>query len=78
MKPPLFENWVGGSTPPAAPAERKGVGCKLWYLTIDYKDPVWMNETIKSKMKAKLILYNKNMFRMEDLKLLHFSSKFNN
>ena len=23
------------------------------YITIDDKDPVWMNETIKSKMKAK-------------------------
>ena len=29
------------------------------YITIDHKDPVWMNETIKSKMKAKNILYKK-------------------
>ena len=29
------------------------------YISIDDKDPVWMNETIKSKMKAKNILYKK-------------------
>ena len=29
------------------------------YITIDHKDIVWMNETIKSKMKAKIILYKK-------------------
>ena len=29
------------------------------YITIDHKDPVWMIETIKSKMKAKNILYKK-------------------
>ena len=29
------------------------------YITIDHKDPAWMNETIKSKMKAKNILYKK-------------------
>ena len=29
------------------------------YITIDDKDPVWMNETIKSKMKAKNIFYKK-------------------
>ena len=29
------------------------------YITIDNKDPVWMNETIKSKMKAKNILYKR-------------------
>ena len=29
------------------------------YITIDDKDPVWMNETIKSKIKAKNILYKK-------------------
>ena len=27
------------------------------YITVDYKDPVWMNEIIKSKMKAKNKLY---------------------
>ena len=29
------------------------------YITIDDKDPVWMNETIKSKIKAKKALYKK-------------------
>ena len=29
------------------------------FITIDDKDPVWMNETVKSKMKAKNILYKK-------------------
>ena len=29
------------------------------YKIIDGKDPVWMNETIKSKIKAKNILYKK-------------------
>ena len=29
------------------------------YITVDDKDPVWMNETIKSKIKAKNILYKK-------------------
>ena len=29
------------------------------YITIDDKDPVWMNETIKSKIKAKNALYKK-------------------
>ena len=29
------------------------------YITINDKDPVWMNEIIKSKMKAKNILYKK-------------------
>ena len=29
------------------------------YITIDNKDPVWMNETIKSKTKAKKALYKK-------------------
>ena len=28
-------------------------------ITIDEKDPVWMNETLKSKIKAKNILYKK-------------------
>ena len=31
------------------------------YITIDDKDPVWMNETIKSKIKAKNALYKKNI-----------------
>ena len=29
------------------------------YITIDDKDPVWMNETIKSKIKAKNAFYKK-------------------
>ena len=29
------------------------------YSTVDDKDPVWMNETIKSKIKAKNVLYKK-------------------
>ena len=27
------------------------------YITVDDKDPVWMNATIKSKVTAKSILY---------------------
>ena len=44
------------------------------YITIEDKDPLWMNETIKSKMKVKKILY-KNIFRMEDLKVTSFFLK---
>ena len=44
------------------------------YITIDDKDAVWMNETIKSKMKAKSILF-KNIFRLEDLKVTSFFLK---
>ena len=44
------------------------------YITIDDKDPVWMNETIKSKIKAKNALY-KNIFRMVDLKVTSFILK---
>ena len=29
------------------------------YITIDDKDPAWMNETIKLKIKAKNNIYNK-------------------
>ena len=29
------------------------------YITIDEKDPVWMNEAIKSKIKSKSNMYNK-------------------
>ena len=29
------------------------------YITIDDKDPVWMNETIKLKIKAKYNMYKK-------------------
>ena len=29
------------------------------YVTIDDEDPVWMNETIKSKIKAKNAFYKK-------------------
>ena len=31
------------------------------YMTIEDKDPVWMNETIKSKLKAKTMLYKKHI-----------------
>ena len=41
------------------------------YITADDKDPVWINETIKSKIEAKNELY-KNKFRMEDLKVTTF------
>ena len=44
------------------------------YITIYDKDRVWMNETIKSKIKAKNALY-KYIFRMEDLKVTLFISK---
>ena len=29
------------------------------YITIDDKDPVWMNEIIKSKIKTKNLLFKK-------------------
>ena len=29
------------------------------YITVDDKDPVWMNKTIKSKLQAKHVLYKK-------------------
>ena len=45
------------------------------YIAIDDKDPVWMNETIKSKIKVKYIYSTKNMFRMEDLKVTAFIAK---
>ena len=44
------------------------------YITIDDKDPVWMKETIKSKIKAK-INSTKSIFRMADLKVTSFISK---
>ena len=44
------------------------------YITIDEKDTVWMNETIKPKMKAKAYS-TKYMFRIEDLKLTSFLLK---
>ena len=31
------------------------------YVTIDYKDPVWVNEAIKSKIKTKNKLYTQYM-----------------
>ena len=37
------------------------------YITIDDKDPVWMNETIKNKMKETIFL--SSLYRMEDLKV---------
>ena len=45
------------------------------YIAIDDKDPVWMNETIESKIKVKYIYSTKNMFRMEDLKVTAFIAK---
>ena len=45
------------------------------YIAIDDKDPVWMNETIKSKIKVKYIYSTKNIFRMEDLKVTAFIAK---
>ena len=39
------------------------------YLTIDDKDPVWMNETIKSKIKIKNKIF-KNIFRMVDWQVI--------
>ena len=41
------------------------------YITVDDKGPVWMNETIKSKIQAKNTLC-KNIFRMEDLQVTSF------
>ena len=38
------------------------------YITIDDKDFVWMNETMKLKIKAKNMLC-KNIFRMGDLRV---------
>ena len=38
------------------------------YITIDDKDPVWMNETIKSKTKTRNKLY-KQYIEMTDLKV---------
>ena len=31
------------------------------YITIDDKDPVWMNENIKSKIKTKNLLFKQNI-----------------
>ena len=31
------------------------------YITVDDKDPVWMNETIKSKIQIKYELYKKDI-----------------
>ena len=44
------------------------------YISVDDKDPVWMNETIKSKIKTYNVLYKKK-FRMEDLKVTSLVSK---
>ena len=40
-------------------------------ITTDDKDPVWMNEKIKTKMKEK-IHSAKNILKMEDLKVTFF------
>ena len=62
------------------------------YITIDDRDPPWMNETLKNKIKLKKFLHKSNNF-MEIQKLLteisdmilkrkekyhHLSSKLNN
>ena len=39
------------------------------YVTIDDKDPVWMNEIIKSKMETKKTNYTSNISKMEGLKV---------
>ena len=44
------------------------------YITIDDKDPVWMNENIKTKIKEK-IHSTKSILRMEDLKVTSFFLK---
>ena len=31
------------------------------YITVDYKDPVWMNDTIKVKIKTKNLLFKQSM-----------------
>ena len=39
------------------------------YVTVDDKDPVWMNKIIKSKMKTKKTNSASNIYRMEGLKV---------
>ena len=44
------------------------------YITIDDKDPAWMNENIKKRSKKK-IHSTKNILRTEDLKVTSFFLK---
>ena len=47
------------------------------YITVNDKESVWINETIKSKIKAKMYSA-KNRVRMKDLKVTYSSRKCNN
>ena len=51
------------------------------YMTIDDSNPLWMNETIKSKMKAKHIVYKKYIqngrFESDFIFLEHLKSELN-
>ena len=48
---------------------------KSKYIIIDDKDPVWMNENIKTNIKEKKIHSTKNILKMEDLKVTLFFFK---
>ena len=48
---------------------------KSKYIIIDDKDPVWMNENIKTNIKEKKIHSTKNILKMEDLKVILFFLK---
>ena len=48
------------------------------YMTIDDSNPLWMNETIKSKMKAKHIVYKKYIQNGRFESDFIFSGKYNN
>ena len=48
------------------------------YMTIDDKDPVWMNETIRSKMKVKHIVFKKYIQNERFESDFIFSGKYNN
>ena len=48
---------------------------KSKYIIIDDKDPVWMNENIKTNIKEKKIHSTKNILKMEDLKVTLFFLK---
>ena len=48
------------------------------YINIDDKDPVWVNETIKMKIKGKKTIYTKNIFKTEDFKTTLFFQNFSN
>ena len=48
------------------------------YMIIDDKDPVWMNETIRSKMKVKHIVCKKYIQNGRFESDFIFSGKYNN